>query len=1144
MIIVAWLANRRARYSITALFFAIATFDGAKAGANTTVTPDPIDNGGQAVAADTTANLPTIEETQERLTGLAASTEVPEEIKPQLTELLTKFLEAQKKLAEVRSRQEKLTEQIASVPNLLRTTKDLLEQSPPSLETVDDRIPLEKVRAEKTEKDAELATAKARRAELQARVENRMTRRTQATDMIASLRTELQKLETETPPPTDPENKKDPKLLVAERWDRTARVELVRARLAVQQQEQRAIEAEEELLPLQVQLAERQVTQLEKEVAMLTQAVSSRREIKVEAALKAHRDALLADGLDPAGSIALRLGDAWTELVKKHGIAEKEKAAAGMRAEKLAQEYTSTAESIQNDIKINGSLRSGLGLKLQRQRSKLPDLSDLYAQVHTVDVRIDEMGSLQAQLEMMIDDLDGRGLTNTRYSMSADDPAIIREVAILQQINRDIDNYTSDLIETKNHLEQLMTTVDEFRHEIDANVLWIRNTRPYSLNESSVAWHSFKWVLSPGNLKQLWTASIGEIIHRPDVVILWLALSGILFGFGSKLRKHIRELGELAAKRNQTGMRPTLRALWMTGLLSLPLVVLFGIPGWRLSELAEETEYVRAVGNAILLMAAVVFPFELARQLVRPNGLAVMHLGFKSETATVIRSALRFSIDLGLPIALVWGIAHNSGHASINAALARPLFLCGMVIMTLALWKILHPQTGIMEKIVSAHPGGWLDRLRYVWHPGLSGIPLVLGVMSMAGYSYSARQLAEQLYWTVWLVLGLIVVGGTMRRWVTVSKRRLLLAQARQRASEAERRDAVPVDLVIENNGPDLTEINAQTLRLINAMVTMMTVLGLYYMWAPVLPAIRFFDTWTLWDGKDTNGDIVPITLANLLTTLPIIALTFVCVRNVPGLMENVLLQKLPLENAVRYAITTLSSYVMLLVGVMVSANTLGLRWESIQWLVAALGVGLGFGLQEIFANFISGIILLFEQPIRVGDVVTIDGTTGAVSRIRMRATTVTNWDRQELIIPNKDLITGRLINWTLSDSTNRVVINVGVAYGSETRRACRLLETICDEHPNVAEDPVPIITFEGFGDSTLNLVVRCYLKTLDVRLKTIHELHTEINERFTAEGIEIAFPQRDLHIRSLPQGFQAIMQTTGEQQTSLQTPEASRKAA
>jgi potassium efflux system protein len=245
--------------------------------------------------------------------------------------------------------------------------------------------------------------------------------------------------------------------------------------------------------------------------------------------------------------------------------------------------------------------------------------------------------------------------------------------------------------------------------------------------------------------------------------------------------------------------------------------------------------------------------------------------------------------------------------------------------------------------------------------------------------------------------------------------------------------------------------------------------------------------------------------------------LTVIAWRNVPGLLETALLTRLPLDNATRYAITTLSSYALLFIGIVLSAAEFGLQWDSIQWLVAALGVGLGFGLQEIFANFISGIILLFEQPLRVGDVVTLGDTTGVVSRIRIRATTVTNYDRQELIIPNKDLITGRLVNWTLSDSTNRIVLNVGVAYGSDTQKACALLESICAEHENVTEDPAPIITFDSFGDSTLNIVVRCFLNLMTVRLMTIHELHTRINDRFQEEGIEIAFPQRDLNIRMLP---------------------------
>ena len=166
---------------------------------------------------------------------------------------------------------------------------------------------------------------------------------------------------------------------------------------------------------------------------------------------------------------------------------------------------------------------------------------------------------------------------------------------------------------------------------------------------------------------------------------------------------------------------------------------------------------------------------------------------------------------------------------------------------------------------------------------------------------------------------------------------------------------------------------------------------------------------------------------------------------------------------------------------------------------------------------FRSGLILLFEQPIRVGDVITVGDTTGTVSKIRMRATTVMNFDQQELVIPNKDLVTGRLLNWTLTDSTNRLILEIGVAYGTNTTRACEILKEICLSHPNVLKQPEPTAFFEVIGDSTLQLKVRVFLAALDYRLPTKHDLLTAVHERFAKEQIELAFPTRDLNIRSVP---------------------------
>jgi potassium efflux system protein len=257
----------------------------------------------------------------------------------------------------------------------------------------------------------------------------------------------------------------------------------------------------------------------------------------------------------------------------------------------------------------------------------------------------------------------------------------------------------------------------------------------------------------------------------------------------------------------------------------------------------------------------------------------------------------------------------------------------------------------------------------------------------------------------------------------------------------------------------------------------------------------------------------MPITLADLGLAAVIGVLTAGAGKNLPGVLELAILQRSGLDTGSRYAIKTLAQYLIITVGFILIFQIIGFSWSQIQWLVAALGVGLGFGLQEIFGNFISGLIILFERPIRVGDIVTVGDTTGTVTRIRIRATTITNWDRQELLVPNKEFITSRLLNWTLSDQTNRIVITVGVAYGSDVKRALELMAEVAAESEHILSDPHPLITFEGFGDNALTLILRAYLGSLEFRLATISALHEAINQKFNDAGIVIAFPQRNVHL-------------------------------
>ena len=195
---------------------------------------------------------------------------------------------------------------------------------------------------------------------------------------------------------------------------------------------------------------------------------------------------------------------------------------------------------------------------------------------------------------------------------------------------------------------------------------------------------------------------------------------------------------------------------------------------------------------------------------------------------------------------------------------------------------------------------------------------------------------------------------------------------------------------------------------------------------------------------------------------------------------------------------------------------------------MAALSVGLGFGLQEIFANFISGIIILFERPVRIGDIITINDHSGTVSKIRIRATTIVDFDLKEYVIPNRSLITSSLTNWTLRDTVTRVVIKIGVGYGSDMDEVKALLYEIADRNPYVVKVPNPKVYFMEFADSNLNIDFYLYTSKIADRYPCIDTINSDILKTFREHDIEIAFNQMDIFVKNLKDGTEAKLETIG----------------
>ena len=231
--------------------------------------------------------------------------------------------------------------------------------------------------------------------------------------------------------------------------------------------------------------------------------------------------------------------------------------------------------------------------------------------------------------------------------------------------------------------------------------------------------------------------------------------------------------------------------------------------------------------------------------------------------------------------------------------------------------------------------------------------------------------------------------------------------------------------------------------------------------------------------------------------------------------LKKVLLPKLTLQRGLPYAISTVTYYVLLVLVALAALSGAGIELNKFTVLTGALGVGLGFGLQNIVNNFVSGLILLFERPIHVGDTVDVGGLVGVVRRIGARSSTVVTFQGAEVIVPNSNLLSNQVVNWTLSSQWRRVDVPVRVAYGTDPERVIKLLVAVAESHPGILLERPPLAFFMGFGESSLNFELRFWSAWQDTWLQLQSEVTVAVARALQEAGIEIPFPQRDLHVRS-----------------------------
>ena len=284
---------------------------------------------------------------------------------------------------------------------------------------------------------------------------------------------------------------------------------------------------------------------------------------------------------------------------------------------------------------------------------------------------------------------------------------------------------------------------------------------------------------------------------------------------------------------------------------------------------------------------------------------------------------------------------------------------------------------------------------------------------------------------------------------------------------------------------------------------------------------MRIFEkliTWlqTFWNTELFNLGNTQFTLKSIFLLIFSLVLLFYITAKIRNLLVKRIFPRYNLEVGISQSIGTLIRYILIILGLLVIFQTTGIDLSAIGLLIGALGIGIGFGLQNIVNNFISGIIILFERPVKIGDRVEIEDLSGNIVNISARATTIITNDNIAVIVPNSDLVSTRVINWSHNNRSVRLNFPVGVSYNEDPERIRRILIEVANENTGVLPDPPPDVLFEEFGESSLDFNLRVWTDEYSNKPKVLKsQLYYSIFRKFKAENIEIPFPQRDVYIKS-----------------------------
>lgn len=666
---------------------------------------------------------------------------------------------------------------------------------------------------------------------------------------------------------------------------------------------------------------------------------------------------------------------------------------------------------------------------------------------------------------------------------------------------------------------QLADALKEVKDASNRYLFWVADVPPISINYPVLLVTDITQLLSLDTLSQL--ARALKVMATTQDSFLYLLGSVILVIFSISTRKHYQAFLDRSSLRigkvTQDRFYLTIRTIFWSIIVALPLPMMWSAIGYGLQS-AWQYPMAVAIGYGVSATTPLLWLFMISETFSRPTGLFIAHFGWDKDAVKRAMRHYRLAIFVIVPLVMALITFEHYSDREFAATLGRFCFLVLCVALSLITNNLRRSQIPLY---LDRHGSGENIINTALWLL-IFLAPIVAAFFSVLGYFSTSQALLARLETSVAIWFVILIIYHTIRRWMSMQRRKLAFERAKQRRAEMLAQRAKGEDdnqlpnasnegnIDIEEQVIDLDAISTQSVGLVRSILTMIALVSLIWLWSELHTAFSFLENIRLWDVTSTiNGvdTIQPITMGSIFIAILIIIVTAQLVRNLPALLELAVLQHLDLTPGTGYAISTLTKYTITIIGIIFGFSMLGIDWSKLQWLIAAMGVGLGFGLQEIFANIISGLMILFEKPIRIGDTVTIRNLTGSITKINTRATTLTDWDRKEIIVPNKAFITEQFINWSLSDTVTRIVMTIPAPTDANSELVTNTILRAAERSTMILDNPAPEVYLVDLQQGIQIFELRVYAAEMGHRLPARHEIHQNILASFAEQGITLPFP-------------------------------------